>query len=97
MSDPDAIQKAFMTLSDRSDPGWGETFRFLASQPETAELMLETFRETPEARGVEPAGRDPASGEPAYSLSDVARAMGVPERDLDPSVRGDKGAGSLQS
>lgn len=82
MTDPESIQSAFLTLSDPSSPGWGDAFRFLAAQPETAEMMLETFRETLEAMGVEPAGRDAVSGEPAYSLSDVARAMGISENDL---------------
>lgn len=65
---------------------WGEAFRFLASQPETASLMLGTFRETLEQMGVEPSGADPVTGEPRYSLSDVARAAGVPESQLDVAI-----------
>ncbi len=65
---------------------WGEAFRFLASQPETASLMLGTFRETLEQMGVEPSGVDPVTGEPRYSLSDVAMAMRVPESQLDVAI-----------
>ena len=83
----DSIEAAFMTLSDPSRPEWGHAFRFLASHPDTAQLMLETFRETLEQMGVEPSGRDPATGAPAYALVDVARAMGVLEADLDAAVR----------
>ena len=46
--------------------------------------MLETFAETLAELGVAPSGVDPASGEPAYSLDDVARALGVPGAELDP-------------
>ncbi|MEA3278797.1 MAG: hypothetical protein U9Q81_26575 [Pseudomonadota bacterium] len=83
----DSIEDAFSALADPSDPAWSDAFRFLAAHPDTAQMMLEVFRETLMQMGVEPTGVDQASGEPAYSLSDVARAMGVPEDELDVSVR----------
>jgi hypothetical protein len=46
--------------------------------------MLETFAETLAEMGVVPSGVDAATGEPAYSLDDVARALGVPGAELDP-------------
>jgi hypothetical protein len=81
VADPDSIERALSILADPSHSEWGTAFGFLASQPDTAELVLEIFQETLEALGVEPAGRDPATGEPAYSLSDVAQAMGIPDAD----------------
>ncbi len=81
-----SVDEALMTLGDPSDPAWGAAFAFLSSHAETAALMLETFRETLESMGVEPSGTDPATGEPAYGLSDIARAMGVPESDLDEAM-----------
>ena len=83
----DALEEALVALADPSSPNWGDAFRFLADQPETERLMLETFGETLEQMGVRPTGADPVTGAPAYSLSDVARAMGVPEADLDAAVR----------
>ena len=54
--------------------------------------MIETFRETLEELGIPPTGTDPATGEPAYALADIARAMGVPERDLGQAVAAVPGA-----
>jgi hypothetical protein len=48
--------------------------------------MIETFRETLEELGIPPTGTDPVTGEPAYALADIARAMGVSERDLGQAV-----------
>jgi hypothetical protein len=84
----DSIEAAFTALSDPSRPDWGDAFRFLAAHPETAQLMLETFQETLEQMGVEPSGTDPVTGAPAYNLADVARAMGIPQADLDAAVQG---------
>jgi hypothetical protein len=81
-----STDEAFITLGNPSDPAWGAAFAYLSAHAETAELMLETFRETLEAMGVEPSGTDPATGEPSYDLRDIARAMGVPESDLDAAV-----------
>lgn len=75
-----------MALSDPSSLAWGDAFRFLSSHPETARVMLETFQETLEQMGVSPSGTDPDTGAPAYSLNDVARAMGVPAADMDEAV-----------
>jgi len=83
----DSPQDAFMVLAGPSNPGWGRAFRFLSSYPETAELMLETFRETLEQVGVSPSGVDLETGAPAYGLADVASAMGIPEEGLDEAVR----------
>ena len=76
--------QAFAALANPADPNWGAAFALLADQPETARFMLETFAETLEQMGVVPSGVDPASGEPAYSLDDVARALGVPGAELEP-------------
>ena len=83
----DSIEAAFMALSDPSRPEWGEAFRFLSGHPDTAQLMLETFQETLEQMGIEPSDTDPVTGAPAYSLADVARAMGIPQADLDEAVK----------
>jgi hypothetical protein len=83
----DSVAAAFLVLADPSRPDWGDAFRFLSSQPVTAQLMLETFQETLEQMGVTPSGNDPRTGAPAYSLADVARAMGMPQEDLDAAVR----------
>jgi hypothetical protein len=82
----DSIQAAFLALADPSRPDWADAFRFLASHPQTAQLMLDTFQETLEQMGVAPSGTDPVTGAPAYSLADVARAMGIPQADLDAAV-----------
>lgn len=83
MSDPfDSIEDALLVLANPQDPAWGEAFQLLASHPDTAELMLETFRETLRQLGVEPSGRDPQTGEPIYALDDVARALGLAAQDL---------------
>ena len=80
----DTPDRAFAALANPGDPNWGATFALLANQPETAQLMLDTFAETLEQMGVVPSGVDPASGEPTYSLEDVARTLGVPGAELDP-------------
>lgn len=82
-----SIDEAFLALANPSSPGWSDAFRFLSDNPETAALMLDTFRETLEQMGVEPTGADPVTGEPGYSLTDVARAMGVPEDGLETAVK----------
>lgn len=83
MTNPfDTLEEAFTALSDPSNPAWADAFGFLSGHPDTAQLMLETFRETLEQMGVEPSGIDPVTGEPGYRLEDVARAMGVSEADL---------------
>lgn len=48
--------------------------------------MIETFRETLEQMGIPPTGTDPITGEPSYGLRDIARALGMPEADLDSAV-----------
>jgi len=60
------IEDAFMALADPSNPAWAEAFGFLSSHPDTAETMLETFKETLAQMGVEPSGTDPVTGEAAY-------------------------------
>lgn len=82
----DTPDQAFAALANPGDPNWGAAFALLASQPETAQLMLEAFAETLEQLGVVPSGIDPASGLPAYSLDDVTRALGVPMAELDPGA-----------
>ena len=87
-----SVEDAFQALGDPGSPAWGAAFAYLSSQPETATLMIETFRETLEELGIPPTGTDPATGEPAYALADIARAMGVPERDLGQAVAAAPGA-----
>jgi hypothetical protein len=48
--------------------------------------MIETFQETLQQMGVEPTGADPTTGEPQFILANIARAMGVREKELDASV-----------
>jgi hypothetical protein len=81
-----SVDQAFAALADPSSPAWGEAFGFLVSHPDTAAMMLETFSETLAQMGVEPSGTDPQTGGPAYQLRDVARAMGIPEADLDTAI-----------
>lgn len=84
MTDPfETIESALMVLGDPTNPKWGAAFEFLSAHPDTAALMQETFRETLEQMGVEPSGTDPVTGEPSYSMRDMAAAMGVPQADLD--------------
>ncbi len=78
------LEQAIAALADPSDPNWGGAFGLLAGHPGTAQYMLETFAETLAEIGVMPSGVDPVTGEPAYSLDDVARALGVPGTELDP-------------
>ncbi|MGD2082910.1 MAG: hypothetical protein PVF91_08095 [Chromatiales bacterium] len=82
----DSVEAAFMALADPRSPDWADAFSFLSGHPRTARMMVETFRETLEQMGVEPTDTDPVSGEPSFSLADVARAMGVAEEDLEVSV-----------
>ena len=83
-----------MALAIPGTPEWGAAFGYLSRHPDTAEMMLETFRETLEQMGIAPTGTDPQTGEPAYNLEDVARAMGVSEGELDASVdQAQKGQG----
>jgi len=85
MSHPfETLEQAIAALADPKDPNWGGAFGLLAGHPGTAQFMLETFAETLAEMGVMPSGVDPATGEPAYSLDDVARALGVPGTELDP-------------
>jgi hypothetical protein len=92
-----SIEDAFAALAKPGSPEWAEAFSFLARHPDSAALMLQTFRETLEQMGVEPSGTDPITGEPGYSLAHVARAMGSPEDDLDLAVNeigeGNRGLG----
>jgi len=81
------VEDAFRALADPSSPVWADAFGFLSEHPETAQFMLDTFRETLQQMGVEPSGTDPVTGEPGYGLADVARAMGVPEAELDAAVK----------
>lgn len=80
------VQDAFMALSNPEDPRWAAAFRFLAAHPETAQMMLETFQETLREMGAEASGEDPVTGEPVYSLTDVARALGITEGGLGSAV-----------
>jgi hypothetical protein len=85
MSSPfDTLEQAIEALADPTDPNWGSAFGLLSGHPGTAQFMLETFAETLAEMGVMPSGVDPATGEPAYSLDDVARALGVPGSELAP-------------
>ena len=82
----DSLDQAFAALANPGSPEWAQPFAFLSSHPDTAELMLDTFRETLQEMGAEPSGVDPASGEPVYTLSDVSKALGIPEPDLDDAL-----------
>ncbi len=81
-----SVEDAFQALGDPGNPAWGAAFAYLSAQPDTATLMIETFRETLEELGIPPTGTDPATGKPAYALADIARAMGVSERDSGQAV-----------
>lgn len=80
-SSPEA---ALSVLADQNDPQWGAAFAYLVAHPETAALMLEVFQETLDQLGVTPSGRDPTSGEPIYTLEDIAQALGVSVEDIKP-------------
>ena len=86
-----SLDEAFAALANPSDPRWGSAFAYLSAHPETASLMLETFRETLEQLGVAPSGVDPITGEPSFGLREIAQALGVPEADLDAAVTRAKG------
>jgi hypothetical protein len=91
----DSVEAAFMTLADPRSPDWADAFSFLSRHPRTTQMVIDTFRESLEQMGIEPTGIDPATGEPTFGLSDVARAMGVPEEDLElPVEQKDKERGS---
>jgi hypothetical protein len=93
MTEPfDSIEAALMALSNPGSPDWGDAFRWLSSHPDTAALMQDVFRETLEQMGIEPSEIDPVSGEPSYSLADVARALGASEDELDLAVQQAKAA-----
>jgi hypothetical protein len=81
-----SIEEAFAALANPGDPRWGAAFAFLSAHPETAALMLETFRDTLDQLGVAPNGTDPFTGAPSFGLRDIARALGVPESDLDAAI-----------
>ncbi|MCU0833359.1 MAG: hypothetical protein MUC77_02810 [Chromatiaceae bacterium] len=86
MSQPLTIEHALLVLADPTDAAWSQAFRFLCDHPETAGIMLDTFRDTLMELGIEPSATDPKTGEPTYALGDVARAMGIPEADLGAAV-----------
>jgi hypothetical protein len=81
-----SLEEALLALSNTDSPDWVRAFNYLAAHPETARAMADTFRETLEQMGVEAGGVDPQTGEPVYALADVARALGVPQADLDAAV-----------
>lgn len=81
----ESMEQAFMVLANPQDPQWPAAFGYLASHPDTAKMMLEAFQDTLQDMGAEPSGLDPDSGEPIYTLKDVAQAMGIPETELDTS------------
>ena len=84
----DSRDEALAALADPASPRWVAAFAYLASRTETVDLILETFGETLEQMGVAPSGQDPATGEPAYVLEDVAGAMGIPLADLGTASEG---------
>jgi hypothetical protein len=86
MSQPLSIEDALLVLADPTHASWSQAFRFLCDHPETATIMLDTFRDTLAEMGIEPSGTDPSTGEPSYALNDVARAMGIAESDLEAAV-----------
>lgn len=82
----ESLEAAFTVLSNPEDPAWADAFSFLAQQPETGQLMIETFRDTLADMGIEPSAKDPVTGEPTYGLADIARAMGIPGEDLEAAM-----------
>jgi len=78
-----SVEDALGVLADPSDPRWLAAFAWLSRHPETASMILETFRETLEEMGAQPSGVDPRSGEPVFSVEDVARALGISGSDLE--------------
>lgn len=89
----ETVEDAFMALASPQGPDWMAAFSFLAAHRDTAHMMLETFQDTLKEMGVEPGGMDPKTGEPIYTLTDVAQALGIPETDLDAAL-GDSQNGS---
>ena len=88
MSAPfESVEEMFLRLSDPTHTSWPDAFRFLYTHPETAGPMMHAFRDTLSQLGVEPSGKDPATGESIYSLSDVAQVFGVPMDDLGAAIR----------
>ena len=88
----ESVGEAFLALSNTEDPDWMAAFSFFSAHPETSRLMLETFEDTLTDMGVEPGGMDPTTGEPIYTLADVAKALGIPEEELGAAI-GQKGNG----
>jgi hypothetical protein len=86
MSPPLTIEDALLALADPTDPSWSLVFRFLCDHPDTAAIMLDTFRDTLAERGADPSGSDPQTGEPAYALGDVAPALGIAQANLDSAM-----------
>jgi hypothetical protein len=82
-----SVEEAFLALADPARADWTAAFGFLAGHPDTAQAMLEAFADTLRDLGVTPGGQDPQSGEPIYTLSDVAQAMGIPEGELERAVQ----------
>lgn len=88
-SPPLSLDEALEVLGDPEDPRWLRAFALLARHPDTAGVIQATFRETLEEMGARPTGVDPRTGEPVFSLADVARALGIPESALeDPAAGG---------
>ena len=84
--DISSLQEAIDTLANPQDPNWGQAFAFLSRHPDTAAMMIETFRDTLAQMGLEASGVDSTTGQPAFSLADMARAMGVPAEQLERAV-----------
>jgi hypothetical protein len=81
----ESVEAAFMALSQPGSPEWAQAFSFLAAHPDTAQMMLDAFQDTLKEMGAEASGVG-ADGEAVYSLVDVARAMGIPEAELDQAM-----------
>lgn len=88
----ESVEEAFLALSNPGDPDWMAAFSLLSAHPETSRMMLETFEDTLTDMGVEPGGVDPATGEPVYTLADIAKALGIPEAELGTAI-GQRGSG----
>lgn len=90
MSSPSlSLEDALAVLGNPEDPRWLQAFSVLARHPETAAAIQATFRETMEEMGLRPSGVDPASGEPVYNADDIARALGIPEGELERGTGGE--------
>jgi hypothetical protein len=82
-----SVDEAFRALADSGRPDWAAAFSFLAGHPDTAQAMLEAFADTLQDLGVTPGGQDPESGEPMYTLRDMAQALGIPESALGQAMQ----------